>query len=304
MSAAQRQCACGAPLPPDDGTGSVKCRACGRVISLTDGGAAAAPGPNESAAPPGAAPSAPSPPPAAAPPPIPLPQQDLPTMPPLEAKPDEPVLEPQADAAVESTPAPQPIAPQPGAPAPAPDPLASLPELEPDLEPAQQDESELHVAVPGEGERRFVPPAARVIGTQAGKSQQATRFSCGCGQVLHSRRLPGTQVMCPACGQILGVPGPDGQPADEQQRGPAYTPRMVIDFQCECGDTLRAEEGVGYSVMCLNCGREAIAPPEGKRIAQFQCECGAVLETEEAAGAMIACPACGKNVPVPQIEPS
>ncbi|MEW6354963.1 MAG: hypothetical protein AB1696_01440 [Planctomycetota bacterium] len=107
--------------------------------------------------------------------------------------------------------------------------------------------------------------------------------------------------MCPACGQIVEVPGdmPEDEAATQKE---AYRARIVTHFRCECGDMLRSEEGIGSSVMCLNCGREVVTPADGARITQFQCRCGEIIESPEPAGSEIACPSCNKNIIVPAIE--
>ncbi|NOZ24074.1 MAG: hypothetical protein GXP25_23595 [Planctomycetes bacterium] len=273
MSAAQRQCVCGAPLPPDDGSGSVKCRACGRVVDLTS----PPPAPAAPEAPDGEelAPSGPALGPGPAPGPDSVPVLDNDLAPPPVELPELPSLEPEPP----STPSGPP----------------------PAIKPRPEAKQDLHVNVPGEGQRKFVPPAARPVRQPAAKAELAIKFHCACGQVLHSRRLPGTQVMCPACGQILEVPG-DSQEDMATAQQETYKPRIVIHFQCSCGDMLRSEEGVGSSVMCLNCGREAITPPDGAKITQFQCECGEIIESPEPGGSETLCPSCNKSIPVPVVE--
>ena len=251
MSSASRRCICGAPLPPSDGTGTIRCRACGKSVSAS--------------APPDAPPA-----------PIPAPHLDLPEVDahpvrsaprPITARQASMLHHEKADAGRVSAP---------GAP----------------TSPA---------GAGGGASMPVTPPAARLIGQPALKADHAIKFQCGCGQTLHTHRVPGSQVMCPACGQVLDVPS---RPQDAHPPSPdtLSTGKTVFYFECQCRDLLRSEDGIGSGVMCLNCGRESPTPADARRAIEFRCACQVILETDEQGGAEVICPACQKSVPVPTVD--
>src|SRR5262249_51799963 len=89
------------------------------------------------------------------------------------------------------------------------------------------------------------------------------QFACACGRSLQTKpENAGKRTKCPACGQLLVIPG--GR--TETPTSPPMAPPGWIRFRCACGKQFQVQaEYAGRKTKCPSCGEPVVIPKTGSQ---------------------------------------
>src|SRR5262249_35616150 len=123
------------------------------------------------------------------------------------------------------------------------------------------------------------------------------RFACPCGKAFQTQdEHAGKRTKCPACGQVLVIPGPRPAEAITATSSRPLSTAAVIQFACVCGSQfLTQAEHAGRTTKCPACGVMLTIP--ATRAVPLPLPSGGVLTAEARAT-----PPARRRLPPPTLD--